>query len=48
MAGRAGRRGIDKVGNVWLCPNLFHNFEPAELKHMITGPPQTLISKFKI
>ena len=48
MAGRAGRRGIDKVGKVWLCANLFHNFEPSELKHMITGPPQTLVSKFKI
>ena len=48
MAGRAGRRGIDKVGNVWLCANLFHNFDTAEIKHMVTGPPQTLISKFKI
>ena len=48
MAGRAGRRGIDKVGKVWLCANLFHNFDTAELNHMITGPPQTLVSKFKM
>lgn len=48
IAGRAGRRGIDKVGKVWLCCNLFKPPPLYEFEHMLSGKPQTLISKFKI
>ena len=47
ISGRAGRRGIDKVGKVWLCANLFDMDSLIDFKHMLTGPPQTLVSKFK-
>ena len=48
MAGRAGRRGIDTVGHVFHCNNLFETPTCAEYKHLLTGPPQKLTSKFKI
>jgi superfamily II RNA helicase len=48
MAGRAGRRGIDTVGHVFHCNNLFDNPSCSEYKHLLTGPPQKLTSKFKI
>jgi len=48
MAGRAGRRGIDTVGNVIHLNNLFRNVELSEYKIMMQGKPQKLISKFKI
>ena len=48
IAGRAGRRGIDKVGKVWLCCNLFKPPPLYDFEHMLSGKPQTLISKFKI
>jgi superfamily II RNA helicase len=48
MAGRAGRRGIDTVGHVFHCNNLFENPTSTEYKHLLTGPPQKLTSKFKI
>lgn len=48
MAGRAGRRGIDKVGYVIHCNNLFDLPNDYEYKHIITGPPLMLLSKFKI
>ena len=48
MAGRAGRRGIDTVGHVFHCNNLFENPACSEYKHLLTGPPQKLTSKFKI
>lgn len=48
IAGRAGRRGIDEVGKVWLCANLFPMDNIIDFKHMLCGPPQSLISKFKI
>jgi superfamily II RNA helicase len=48
MAGRAGRRGIDTIGRVIHCVNLFDMPTSTEYKHMLTGPPQTLTSKFKI
>ena len=47
MAGRAGRRGIDKIGSVIHLSNLFKP-ELAEYKCMMKGAPQLLSSKFKI
>jgi superfamily II RNA helicase len=48
MAGRAGRRGIDKVGNCFHLNNLFRNVDSVNYKRMMAGKPQTLTSKFKI
>lgn len=48
MAGRAGRRGIDKIGYVIHCNNLFDCPSATEYKNIITGPPQSLSSKFKV
>jgi superfamily II RNA helicase len=48
MAGRAGRRGIDSVGNVIHLNNLFSNVDCTSYKNMMHGMPQTLSSKFKI
>ena len=48
MAGRAGRRGIDTVGNVIHLNNLFKNADLCSYKKMLCGVPQTLVSKFKI
>ena len=48
MAGRAGRRGIDKIGYVIHCNNLFDMPSSVESKQITNGLPQTLSSKFKI
>ena len=48
MAGRAGRRGLDTVGHVFHCVNLLELPSVTEYRHLLTGPPQTLTSKFKI
>ena len=48
MAGRAGRRGIDTKGLVWILGNLVDIESSTELRQMITGNPPTLSSKFKI
>jgi superfamily II RNA helicase len=48
MAGRAGRRGIDTVGNVIHLNNLFKHADLTSYKTMLRGIPQTLVSKFKI
>jgi len=48
MAGRAGRRGIDTVGYVIHCSNLFSLPSMNEYKGILSGIPQTLRSKFHI
>lgn len=49
MSGRAGRRGIDKFGNVIHCNSLFRRLPThTEYKAMMEGTPPKLISKFKI
>jgi len=47
MAGRAGRRGIDTVGNVIHLNNLYQEVDKVEFRLMLKGRPQELISKFK-
>ena len=48
MKGRAGRRGIDTVGNVIHLNNLFKLPTLSEYKGILSGKPQQLISKFHI
>ena len=47
-AGRAGRLGLDSVGNVIHLNNLFRDTSVLAYKTMLNGKPQTLTSKFKI
>ena len=47
-AGRAGRLGIDTVGNVIHLNNLFSRCESTSYKTMLKGAPQKLISSFKV
>jgi superfamily II RNA helicase len=46
--GRAGRRGLDKIGHVIHLNNLFKSCEHSAYKNMMCGNPQKLTSKFKI
>jgi antiviral helicase SKI2 len=48
MAGRAGRRGLDKIGYCFHLNNLFRDTSATSYKTMMNGKPQTLSSKFKI
>lgn len=48
MAGRAGRRGIDTIGNVVHCNNLFDPPSLVDYKIITGGIPQKLVSKFRI
>lgn len=48
MAGRAGRRGIDTIGNVIHCSNLFDLPDMTTYKEILGGVPQKLTSKFQI
>ena len=48
MAGRAGRRGIDTIGYVVHCNNLFPMPTITDYKKILGGVPQKLVSKFRI
>ena len=48
MAGRAGRRGIDTVGHVIHCNNLFPLPTQTDYKEILGGKAQALVSKFRI
>ena len=52
QSGRAGRRGIDCIGDIWHMANTIHKgnnkIYASEYRNMLTGSPQTLSSKFQI
>jgi superfamily II RNA helicase len=48
MAGRAGRRGIDTLGYVVHCNNLFSLPSAYEYRQIMGGVPQKLVSKYHI
>jgi superfamily II RNA helicase len=48
MAGRAGRRGIDTIGHVVHCNNLFPLPSMNQYKGVLCGHPQDLVSKFNV
>jgi len=48
MAGRAGRRGLDTVGHVVHCNNLFKLPTLNDYRSILCGKPQQLVSKFHI
>ena len=48
QAGRAGRRGYDKVGHVIHATNLFEMPPLADYRNMLRGSAQKLQSKFKM
>jgi superfamily II DNA/RNA helicase len=50
QSGRAGRRGKDTVGHVIHLANLWSStqYNNTELRHIMQGTPQTLISKFTV
>ena len=48
MAGRAGRRNLDKVGHVVLMTNLYEPPTEHEYKTLFHGTPKVLKSKFRI
>jgi superfamily II RNA helicase len=47
-AGRAGRRGLDTIGYVVHCNNLFDASSITDYKSVMSGIPQTLVSKYHI
>lgn len=48
MAGRAGRRGLDKIGTVILLANLIDTSDFTSIKRMMTGATENIVSKFDI
>ena len=47
-ASRCGRRGIDTIGHVIHCNNMFELPSEIEYKGILCGNPQALVSKFRI
>ena len=47
-ASRCGRRGIDTLGNVIHCNNMFELPDDTDYKNILCGSPQSLVSKFRI
>jgi len=47
-ASRCGRRGIDEIGHVVHCNNMFEMPDAIEYKNILCGSPQKLVSKFRI
>ena len=47
-AGRAGRRGLDTVGHVVHCNNMFEFPYANDYQEILCGKPQQLISKFQM
>ena len=47
-AGMAGRRGLDTIGNVIHCNNMFDLPSSNEYREILCGAPQKLVSKFNI
>lgn len=47
-ASRCGRRGIDTIGHVIHCNNMFELPNENEYKGILCGNPQSLVSKFRI
>jgi superfamily II RNA helicase len=47
-ASRCGRRGIDTIGHVVHCNNLFEYPVTNEYKELLCGKPQILVSKFHV
>lgn len=47
-ASRCGRRGIDTIGHVIHCNNMFELPNESEYKGILCGNPQSLVSKFRI
>lgn len=48
MAGRAGRRGIDTIGHIVHCNNIFDIPSIQDYREILCGKPQKLVSKFRI
>lgn len=48
MAGRAGRRNIDKIGNVVILPNLYRKVTNQEYYNLLISKNQNIKSKFRI
>ena len=48
MAGRAGRRGLDTVGYVIHCCNMFDMPSVQDYRQMLSGKSQLFTSKFKL